>query len=119
LRGLVTNAEGWCHFARGLPFKVAEQQRVAIRLAQFAERGVEVWRDVFPRGVGFGGKHFVHGGGLLFAVATADIGADGFGREVLGCAMQPAGQDGMIPELLGIVREGPNTPCVTSSAKCA
>ena len=62
--------------------------------------------DVFPDGVGFGGKQFVHGGGLLFAGATAHIGADGVGREVLRRAMQPAGQDGTVRELPGILRQG-------------
>ena len=56
-------------------------------------------------GVGFGGKQFVHGGGLLFAGAAAHIGADGFGREVLRRAMQPAGQDGAVRELPGILRQ--------------
>ena len=62
--------------------------------------------DVFPESVGFGGKQFIHGGGLLFAGAAAHIGADGVGGEVLRRAMQPAGQDGPVGQLPGILRQG-------------
>ena len=89
---------------RGLAFKVAQQQRVAVRLAQRAKRVVEMWCDVFPDGVGF--IRFVHGGGLLFAGASAHVGADGVGREILRRAMQPAGQNGTVCELVSGSREG-------------
>jgi hypothetical protein len=91
LRGLVTNAEALRHLVGGLAFKVAQHQRVAVALAQFAQGGIELGRELVPRGVGFGGKQFIHGGGILFAGATPHIGADGLRGNVLRGAMQPAG----------------------------
>ncbi|MEI2725816.1 MAG: hypothetical protein V9H26_20565 [Verrucomicrobiota bacterium] len=93
------------HLARGLPFKVAEQHRVPVRLAQFAERSVELRSDVFPKGVWFGGEQFVHGGDLLFANPAAHIGADGLRGDVLRGAMQPTGQHRAIHELGGAAGE--------------
>ncbi len=60
---------------------------------------------MFPDGIGFGGKQFIHRGGLLFAGATAHIGANDFSREVLRCPMQPAGKDGAACEVPGILRQ--------------
>ena len=108
LRGVVADPEGLRHLAGGLAFEVTQQQRVAIRLAQFAQGGVEKRGDVFPvvrlrsisaRQVGFVGKQIIHGGGLLIAVAAAHVGADSIGGDILRRAMQPAGQDGTLREL--------------------
>src|SRR5205823_3420861 len=83
LRGVFAGAEGLRYLARRFAFKVAQQQRVAVRLAQLAKRGVEMRGNVLPSGVGFAGKQLVHSGGLLFAGATAHIGADGLRGDVL------------------------------------
>ena len=79
------------HLAGGLALEVTEQQGLSVPLAQLPEGGIEMRGDVLPARVGFGGKQFIHGGGLLFAGTTAHIGADGVRREVLRSAMQPAG----------------------------
>jgi len=63
-------------------------------------------RDVFPEAVGFGGKQFIHGSGLLFAGAAAHLGANGLGGDVLRLAMQPSGQDGALGELMGAPGQG-------------
>jgi hypothetical protein len=41
----------------------------------------------------------------MFAGATAHIRADGVGREVLRCAMQPAGQEGAVRKLLNVPQQ--------------
>jgi len=48
LRGFVTDAEAFGHFLRGFLFKATEQNGVTVRFAEFTQRGIEVWRDVFP-----------------------------------------------------------------------
>jgi len=105
LRGLVADVESLRYLTGGLAFKVAEQQHIAILIAQLAERGVKMRGDVFPAGVGFGGKQFVHDNSLLFARLPADIGADGIGCEILCRAVQPAGQDWVMGELPGVLRQ--------------
>ena len=83
-----------------------QQQRVAVRFAQLAEGGVKVRSDLFPSGIGFGGKQLIHGGGFLFADATAHFGANGFGGEIPRRAMQPPSQYGAAQKLSGIGRQG-------------
>jgi hypothetical protein len=102
---LFARAEHERHVVRGLPFKIAQQQCVTVQLAQLTQRGVQVRGDMFPDDFGFGGKQFVHGGGLLFAGATPHIGADDVGGEVLRRAVQPAGEDRTIHELPRILCE--------------
>src|SRR5437764_4977512 len=62
-------------------------------------------RDLVPDGIGFTGKQFVHGHGFLFAGAAAHVRADTFGSEILGGAMQPAGENGMIHKSRCLLRE--------------
>ncbi len=102
----VADAEDLGHFPGGFAFKVAEQNGVTVGFAEFTQGGVEMRGDILPDDVGFGGKQFVHGGSLLFAGATAHIGANKLARGVLRRAMQPAGYDGMIRELPSILCKG-------------
>ena len=106
LCGLVADAENLRHLLRRLAFEVTQQQGLAVRLAQLAQRGIQMRCDVFPAGIRFGGKQFVHGNGLLFTIATAYLGADGIGGEVLCRAMQPAGQNRPVGQLWRIFCEG-------------
>ena len=105
LRGLVTDAESLRHFVRGFLFEVAEQESIAVRLAQFTESVVELRSDLFPVVVGRGGEQIIHDGSLLFADPAADVGADGLRRDVLRGAMQPAGQHRAVGELTRVFRE--------------
>ncbi len=105
LRGFVADAEGLRHFLRGLAFKITQQQRVTVRFAQLAQRGIELRRDLFPTGFGFPGNQFIHGGSLLFTGATAHIGANGLRGNVPGGAMQPTRQHRTICELNGLFGE--------------
>jgi hypothetical protein len=52
------------------------------------------------------GKQFIHGGGFLFALATANVGADGLSGNILGGAMQPAGQHRAAGEFSCLFRQG-------------
>ena len=83
--------------------KITQQQGIAIRIAQLSQSRVEVRRDLVPDGIGFIGKQFAHG--FLFAGAAAHIRADTFGSEILGGAMQPAGENGMIHKSHCLLRE--------------
>ena len=60
---------------------------------------------MIPGGVGSDGEYFVHGGGLLFACASAYFGTDDIRGKVPGCSMQPAGEHWMVAELRGILGE--------------
>jgi hypothetical protein len=102
---VLADAERLRHLAGGLALEVAEQHGVAIRLAQLPQRGVELRGDLFPGGVGFAGKQFVHDGGLLFAGAAAFDAAHGLRRDVLGGPVQPAGNHGTMAELTGAFRK--------------
>lgn len=106
LGGFVADAEEGGDFGRGFLLKIAQQEGVAVGFIQFAEGGIEVGSEFFPRRFGFGGEQFVHGGGLLFTAAAANFGADGVGGEVLGGAMEPAGEDGTMREPCGVLGEG-------------
>ena len=119
LRRLFARAERLRHLARRLALEVAQQQGVAVRLAQLAQSRVEVRGKLFPASAGFGGKQIIHSSSLLFTGAAAHIGTHGVGREVLRRAMQPAGQDGPLRELSRLRASARNTPCVTSSARGA
>jgi hypothetical protein len=101
---LIADAEGLGDLVRGLAFEVTEQQGVAVGLAQGAERGVEMRRDLFPGGVRFGA--FIHGGGLLFAHASPDVGTDSVGGNILRGAMEPPGEHGPVCEPGGVLRQG-------------
>jgi hypothetical protein len=79
--------------------KVAQEQRVAVRIAQLARGCVEVRGNVFPSSAGFGSRPVIHGGGLRFMGSAPHIGTNGVGGEVLGRAMQPTGQDRALREL--------------------
>ena len=61
--------------------------------------------DLLPKRIRFGATQFVHRGGLLFAGAPADFGADCIGRQIPDRAMQPARQNGTLHELPGILRQ--------------
>ena len=54
-----------------LVLEEAEQHGLAVGVVQFAECGIKMRSDVFPRGIGVGGKQFFHGGGLLFTGTSA------------------------------------------------
>ena len=85
--------------------KVAQEQRAAVRIAQLARGCVEVRGNVFPSSAGFGSRPVIHGGGLRFMGSAPHIGTNGVGGEVLGRAMQPTGQDGVLGELSSTSRQ--------------
>jgi hypothetical protein len=103
LRRLIADTKGLRHRPRGLALEITQEECVAIRLAQLAQCCIKVRGDVFPEGVGFGGKQFIHGGGFLFANATAHLGADGVGRKILRRSMQPAGEHVTVRKLRGVL----------------
>ena len=103
LRGLGADAEDRCHLLRGLVFKITEQHGIAVGFAQIRQGGIEVRSDFLPRGVGFG--EFIHGGGLLFAVAAAHLGADGLRGDVPCRTVEPAGEHRVIHEFSGVFRQ--------------
>ena len=93
LGGLFARAESLRHLAGGLAFKIAQQQRVAVRLAQLAQRGVEMRGDVFPGGVRIRRKA-IHSWQRPPVRGRGGAHRSGrLGREILRRAMQPAGQD--------------------------
>jgi len=47
----------------------------------------------------------LHRGGLLFASAAADFGADNLGREILRGSMKPTGEDWTFNKLAGLARQ--------------
>ena len=48
LRGVLGGFEDFCHFADALVLEVAEQERIAVVLAQVRKGGVKLRRDSFP-----------------------------------------------------------------------
>ena len=48
---------------------------------------------------------FIHGSGLLFASVTSDFRANHISGDILGGAMEPAGQDRTIDQLARTLRE--------------
>jgi len=75
LGGFFARAECSRHLTRRFALEVAQQQCVAIRVAQLTQGGIEVRGNLLPGrlGPGFGGKQIIHGGGFLFAGAAAHI----------------------------------------------
>lgn len=71
LRRLLARAEGLGYFVRRFALEIAQQQRVSVRFAQFAQGGVQLRGNLIPWGAGCGGKQIIHDSGLLFAGVAA------------------------------------------------
>ena len=105
LRGVLAYTQGLGHLARRLPLEIAQQHGVAVRLGQLVQRRVQVWRDVVPERIGFGGKQIIHNGSLLFARAAAHIGANGLSGDIPRRAMQPTRQHSPVRKLPRLARQ--------------
>jgi hypothetical protein len=112
LRRFVTNPECFRHLPRRLALEVTQKKSVPIGLAQFIQPHIQMRRDLFPGDIRLMvmGEHFVHGSGLLFAGASAHLGANGLGGDVLRHPMQPSRNHGASSQSLRVPRQSHKRP---------